>query len=474
MEGRSSVKPVPSRRKTYNRQPITDNPLLEDKMTSFLSKIQKKHGNTGYGGDQFGGSSGADGSGFPGTQPGNFMFATGIECSYPTIKGGIRRDMLEECGHYQHWQTDLGLVKEMGLKFLRYGLPFHKVYLGPGKFDWEFSDLVMAEMRRLEIIPILDLVHFGVPDWIGDFQNPDFPVLLEDYAEAVSRRYGWVRFYTPVNEMFVTARGSTKDGAWNERIKTDKAFVTAIKNIVSANILACQGLARVRNDLVIIQSESAEYVHDLSASPRAEVTLQNKLNFLPLDLNYGHQPDADVLLYLMDNGLTRKEYDWFMAGEPPGHQIMGNDYYGRNERILKPDGSQCTAEDVLGWFDLTRNFYERYHKPVFHTETNTFDPEQAPSWLWKQWANVLRMRKDGTPVLGFTWYSLIDQIDWDIQLAEKKGTVNACGLYDLERKIRPVGQSYKMLLENFGRMTMVPHGEMFELTGQPAVLKVEV
>ena len=75
-----------------------------------------------------------------------------------------------------------------------------------------------------------------------------------------------------------------------------------------------------------------------------------------------------------------------------------------------------------------------------HTETNVFDPEAARSWMWKQWINIVRMRDDGVPVLGFTWYSLTDQIDWDIQLAKKAGTVNACGLYDLDRKPRPGGR----------------------------------
>ena len=46
-----------------------------------------------------------------------------------------------------------------------------------------------------------------------------------------------------------------------------------------------------------------------------------------------------------------------------------------------------------------------------HTETNVFDAKDGPTWLWKQWVNILRMRKEGVPVLGFTWYSLIDQID---------------------------------------------------------------
>ena len=41
-------------------------------------------------------------------------------------------------------------------------------------------------------------------------------------------------------------------------------------------------------------------------------------------------------------------------------------------------------------------------------------------WLWKEWANVLRVRNDGVPIVGFTWYSLTDQIDWDTALREKQ------------------------------------------------------
>ncbi len=172
--------------------------------------------------------------------------------------------------------------------------------------------------------------------------------------------------------------------------------------------------------------------------------------------------------------MTREEYDWFMKGEPPGYQVMGNDYYGRNEKIIKPDNSISIAEDVMGWYQITKGYYDRYKKPVMHTETNTFDAEQAPAWLWKQWINILRMRLDGVPVLGFTWYSLIDQIDWDTGLSKKNNTVNECGLYDLDRKPRPVADAYKMLLKEYGQITIFPHGELFEVTKRDARLKVEV
>ena len=50
------------------------------------------------------------------------------------------------------------------------------------------------------------------------------------------------------------------------------------------------------------------------------------------------------------------------------------------------------------------------------------------------------------PIVGFTWFSLLDQVDWDSALQNPAGHVNALGLYDLDRKIRPVGQAYKELI----------------------------
>jgi beta-glucosidase/6-phospho-beta-glucosidase/beta-galactosidase len=418
---------------------------------------------------------GSHGNGLPKNDLRNFMFATGIECSYPTIgHGKTRRDLLEECGHYKYWKEDLHLVKELGLNVLRYGLPYHSIHQAYDRFDWSFADEVMHEMRRLDIVPILDLMHFGVPDWIQNFQNPELSYHFCRYASAVAERYPWVRFYTPVNEIYITARGSAKDGIWNEQRKDDHSFVTALKNIVAASIMATHRVLKHRPDAVIVQSETAEYLHEASVTKSKEVALSNKLRFLALDLLYSYPPDSDVCMYLLDNGLSRKELDWFMSHEAPGYQVMGNDYYGRNERIILPDGSYCGGEDVYGWYYITKDYYDRYHKPVMQTETNVFNADDAPAWLWKQWMNVLSMRKQGVPVCGFTWYSLTDQIDWDIALAEKNGNINECGLYDLNRKPRPVADAYKMLLKEFGQITIYPHGELLSITELPATVKVEI
>ena len=444
-------------------------------MTNFLDALKRRFGDEDYAGDEHGGGAGQDGSGAPEGAGNAFRFATGIECSYPTIENGrVRRDLLEECGHYARWREDLQLVREQGLRTLRYGLPLHRIVLGEGRFDWSFADEAMAEMRRLQIEPILDLMHFGLPQAWGDFQNPELPVLFADYCDRVAERYPWVRWYTPVNEVFVTVRNSARDGLWNEQHKDDRSFVIALKNTVAANIMGAQAIAARRPDCIIVQSETAECVHAAMPVQPEWVVRDNKLRFLSLDLLYARQPDADILLFLQDNGMTREEYAWFMRGEPPGYQVMGTDYYGRNEKVLKPDGTFISGEDVYGWRQITKEYYERYRKPVFHTETNVFDPEQAPEWLWKQWVNVVGMRYDGVPVLGFTWYSLTDQVDWDIQLAEKRGNVNACGLYDMDRRPRKVAKDYRDLVDAFGRISVMPHAEMLTLSDKPARLKTDV
>ena len=50
------------------------------------------------------------------------------------------------------------------------------------------------------------------------------------------------------------------------------------------------------------------------------------------------------------------------------------------------------------------------------------------------------------PVVGFTWYSLVDQVDWDSALSQERGVVNPLGLFDLQRQPRPVAAAYRELL----------------------------
>ena len=131
---------------------------------------------------------------------------------------------------------------------------------------------------------------------------------------------------------------------------------------------------------------------------------------------------------------------------------MGNDWYQTNEHLIGADGKSRWVGEVFGYDTVTREYFERYRLPVMHTETNKDQGpkgDESERWLWKQWSGLMRMRQIGVPMLGFTWYSLTDQVDWDTALRENNGNVNALGLFDLDRKIRPVGIAYKELVRSW-------------------------
>lgn len=382
-----------------------------------------------------------------------FIFATGVENSYPTINGGKTRiDEMEKCRHYDLWKRDFDCVEELGIRFLRYGPPIHRTWLGPDKYDWSFPDATFGDLQRRDIVPIVDLCHFGVPDWIGDFQNPDFPEQFAKYACDFAKRYPWIQIYTPVNEMFICATFSAAYGWWNEQKTDDRSFVTALKHIVKANVLAMEQILGVRADALFVQSESSEYFHASNPKAIGPAEVCNARRFLSLDLNYGRRVESEMYEFLMDNGMTREEYHAFLDNNLKHHCIMGNDYYVTNEHRVYPDGTTSPAGEVFGYDEITRQYYQRYRLPVMHTETNIVqgpNGDEAVYWLWKEWANVLRLRNDGVPIVGFTWYSITDQVDWDVALREDRGTVNALGLFDLDRNIRPVGQAYKELINDW-------------------------
>jgi beta-glucosidase/6-phospho-beta-glucosidase/beta-galactosidase len=380
------------------------------------------------------------------------MFATGIENSYPNIQlpdGTTKRvDEMEKAKHYECWQQDFNLVKEMGIEFLRYGAPYYKTHIGAGKYDWEFTDMTFQKLLELNITPIVDLCHFGVPDWMGNFQNPDFPMLFAQYAKAFAERFPYLQFYTPINEIFITATFSAQYGWWNERLHDDRSFVTALKHLCKANVMAMNAILEVQPNAVFIQSESSEYFHAAEPDCIPVADFFNQKRFLSLDLTYGYPIRVPMYEYLLDNGMTRAEYAWFAENDVKASCIMGNDYYITNEHLVHSIDNIAASGEIFGYYVIAKQYFNRYRLPIMHTETNIREPD-AVIWLHKQWANLYRLKQDGVPVVGFTWYSLIDQVDWDTALREDNGNVNSLGLYDINRQIRPVGQAYKELIASW-------------------------
>ena len=382
--------------------------------------------------------------------PAGFIFATGIECSYPTIENGRwRRDEMESVRHYERWQEDFELARQIGITHIRYGPPLHLVYEGPGRYDWDRIDPQMEELREFGPEPIVDLCHFGVPDWLGNFQDTDIVRALSEYAAAFAGRYPWVRFYTPVNEMYVSARMSALDGLWNEQLRDEGAYVRAAWNLANASMAMSEAILKRREDAVFINSESSEFYQPCCPDPEIQEMADeaNERRFLPLDLIYAHPVSDRLRQLLRAQGISGDDIEKIAHRDVPRRSILGVDYYEWNERLIDRDGQAQALGELFGWYVIADQYWQRYRRPMMHTETNKADSDGAARWLWRQWHNVQLLAKSGAPLVGFTWYSLTDQIDWSIAMSEAMGFVDPVGLFDLNREPRIVGLAYKHLID---------------------------
>lgn len=397
----------------------------------------------------------------------NIIFATGIEGSYPTVQGGKRRDQMEETRHYEHLRQDFQLCLDVGAKVIRWGPPYYRMHLGPHKYDWSFTDEVLPVMRQMGLTPIMDLCHFGVPDWVGDFQNEDWPELFADFAGAFAKRYPWIKLYTPVNEIYVCARFSAQEGIWNEQLKSEKAMLKSHGVQCKATLLAIEAILKVVPEAVFFQSEACELFLETHPETREEIELRNSMRFITFDLLYGHPPEGHLLNYLYDQGVKREQYDWFMehGRKAAPHCIMGMDYYDGHEQTLTGHGSPESIGPALGWGNIARQYFHRYRKPMMLTETNTGHPEDGPKWLWKTWHNLALLRSEGLPVIGYTWYSLQNQVDWDIQLREIRGNEIGNGLFRLDRTPNPVAQAFSDLCSRYANEPLLPAFAMGKMPG---------
>src|SRR5215207_6599503 len=116
------------------------------------------------------------------------------------------------------------------------------------------------------------------------------------------------------------------------------------------------------------------------------------------------------------------------AAAPSSASTTTNDW---NEKLIDRDGDARSLGELFGWTAIASQYHARYRRPLMHTETNHLDAREAPRWLWRQWHNVQFLCASGVPVVGFTWYSLTDQVDWEAGIREARGIVNPVGLFDL-------------------------------------------
>jgi len=393
----------------------------------------------------------------------SFLFAAAIDNGCPVLSDGQRVDQMDLSGHYARWEEDFALARGLGVTALRYGPAYHRVHVAPGEYDWDTSDEPMRRLHALGVDVIADLCHHGLPPWLSGLQDPAFPVLFAEYARAFARRYPWVRYFSPVHELFVTARRSTLEGRWNDGQATDAAFVQAVRNLCMAHELAVEAILEERSDATIVQGEAAEHFHAAGVGAKRAAERWNALRLLPLDLTLGHEPAPGMARLLSDHGVSAGDLAFFRSRRAADSRWLGLTYRPAHEHRVASSGRLTMSRRGLGFRRIAAEYHQRYRLPIVHFGTSR-ESRFAATWLRGQWEDVLALRRAGVPVLGFTWDALTDRSPAAAAPSGGPAEPHSIGLLDLDRRPRSVGDAYRDLIARWGRVLDGPDEMQAEAT----------
>jgi beta-glucosidase len=169
---------------------------------------------------------------------------------------------------------------------------------------------------------------------------------------------------------------------------------------------------------VIVQVDAAGEVIPDTPDLQERADIETAKTFMGSDLVVGMVDDKHTLVdWFLRNGMTEADLEWHRA-RPQVLDIVGTNYYPevscqklvrwQDEFVRKPMSARGP-----GMKRSIKQFADRYGKPVMVTESSLNGTiAERGAWLTEAVATVAEARAEGLPLVGFTWFPVLDLIDW--------------------------------------------------------------
>jgi beta-glucosidase/6-phospho-beta-glucosidase/beta-galactosidase len=310
---------------------------------------------------------------------------------------------------------------EFGAGGLRYGVSWPRICPAPGVYDWsELDERLRYATGELGLTVIADLVHYGTPTWLDDaFADPRYPQAIADFASAFAARYrGVVDHLTPLNEPLTTASFCGLRGVWPPALTGWTGWVTVTLSIVEGIRRTVAGVRAANPDAVIVHVEAATMYETRDDDLADHTELLAGIGQLPTELLLGRVTgDHPLWAWLVEHGAPTGVLDSFVAG-PPRLDVLGVNYYpDLTPRVIEQVDGQIRQVTANRWTDgleyALTEAHRRYALPMMVTETSIEGDESTRRrWAEASIATVRRLRDEGLDIRGYTWWPLLDFVDW--------------------------------------------------------------
>lgn len=349
----------------------------------------------------------------------------------------------ESADHYHHYKEDVALMKQIGLKSYRFSVSWPRVMPQKGIVNEEglaFYSRLVDELRQAGIEPMITLYHWNLPMWAHEYGGWENPQIIEDFAEytklVVGALSGKVCYWITINEpqCFVGAGylGGNHAPFEQKKEQTGKIMrhvmlahgkaVQIIRNTAVGEVLV--GFAPTGSGVTPME-ESEEEIEKAKKWTYSEIQGVGSNVWWMDPMILGQVPqglkgtiseeDLDTICQPLDF-FGVNIYNSFNPNLSDAEE-RGYRYPGMPRNSM---GWPITP-DVLYW--MAKFHYGRYHLPIMITENGmpnldfvmldgkVHDPQRT-DFIHRYLKGVKRAVEEGIPVLGYQYWSILDNFEW--------------------------------------------------------------
>lgn len=374
-------------------------------------------------------------------------------------------DVFESTGHSEQWRRDLLLMRTCGVRRLRYPVRWHRIEAEPGRYDWTTTDEVLGHLHDEGFEPIVDLVHHtSYPAWLaGGFADPRFAPAYLRFAEAVARRYPWIREYTLFNEPFSTLFLSGHEGVWPPYHEGLESFAAMLVNVVPAIAEAARRYRELLPGARHVWVDACERHTGAGDAGLAYAGYANDRRFVVLDAVLGRLDGTASGGTPLDErpfarALVRAGAEALVDLEPAEVDVVGLDYYAHCQWHFGDRTGRAPTPQPAPLADLVVEYATRYGRPCLLSETNIrgYASDRA-TWLKYTLEQCEQAVGRGVELDGYCWFPFVDSCDWDSLLAHHDGNVDPVGVFSLcdRRQRHPSSMSVSFAMAAHGSPSSV-------------------
>lgn len=389
-----------------------------------------------------------------------FYWACGIEDTFindphpQTKKRLIEYELFE---HYEKWQNDFDLVSELGVNSLRWGIPWYKVNSEKNKWDFEWTDKAMSYLKEKNIEIILDLMHYGTPDWMeNSFLNKDYPNYVGEYTERIIERYPYLKFITPFNETHTSCEFSGRRKEWPPYLEDYAGYVKIFKAIMYGVIKQMNAIEKTSMKSVHVECSGGTITDE--DKYKNDALVETSVQHIYWDFLTGMFDEKHPIFdFLISHGIDDKDIEYFKENKK-NIDVMGINFYPQfsYQKIYTDKNGETKRENTHLWTDyfekLIMQRYEKYKAPIMITETSIRDNDDMRlRWIKDSSELIIKMRKEkNINIIGYTYFPVIDMYDWDYRIkeGEKENFEALFGLLTFKREKRKAYFEYQNIIKN--------------------------